>query len=208
MSIALRILLVGARGTLGRAIAAELCPRHTIISAGRHDADITLDITNPTSIRKGLQNAGELNAVISAAGEVAFVPLAEIQAAPLGESAYSLGLANKLLGQVNLALVARDVLPDGGSITLTAGILSEQPIAAGSSASMVNGALEAYTRAASIELPRGLRINCVSPTVLKESMPRFAPFFRGFKAVAAAEAALAYSRSVEGLQTGQVYRVY
>jgi NAD(P)-dependent dehydrogenase (short-subunit alcohol dehydrogenase family) len=208
MSQPFRILLVGASGTLGRAIAAELGARHKIISAGRKGADVPIDITDPASIRQAFEQAGTLDAVISAAGAVKFAPLAEFSAAPFGESAYTLGLANKLLGQVNLALAARDVLRDRGSITLTAGILSERPIAAGSSASMVNGALESFTRAAAIELPRGLRINCVSPTVLTESMPQYAPFFRGFEPVTAARAALAFSRSVEGLETGQIYRVY
>jgi hypothetical protein len=112
------------------------------------------------------------------------------------------------MGQVNLALAAREHLVDGGSITLTSGILSEQPIAGGSSASMVNGALEGFVRAAAIELPRGLRINLVSPSILVESMAAFGSFFRGFEPVPAARAALAYSRSVEGLQTGQIYQVY
>jgi hypothetical protein len=109
---------------------------------------------------------------------------------------------------VNLALAARDHLRDGGSITLTTGILSDQPIVAGSSASLVNGAVEAFVRAAAIELPRGLRINVVSPSVLVEAMPSYAPFFRGFEPVTAARAALAFSRSVEGAQTGQVYKVF
>ncbi len=208
MSNVLRILLVGSKGTLGRAIATELGARHKIISAGRKNADVILDLADPASIRKGLEKAGELDAVVSAAGEAAFAPLAEIQPAPFGESVYTLGLASKLLGQVNLALAARGFLRDRGSITLTAGILSERPIAAGSSATMVNGALESFVRAAAIELPRGLRINVVSPSVLTESMPQFAPFFRGFEPVPAARAALAYSRSVEGLETGQVYRIY
>jgi NAD(P)-dependent dehydrogenase (short-subunit alcohol dehydrogenase family) len=208
MNNALRILLVGANGTLGQAIAAELRARHKVISAGRTKGDVVMDIADPASTQRGLQQAGELDAVVSAAGEVTFALLADIQPAPFGESKYTLGLANKLLGQVNLALAARGFLRDRGSITLTAGILAAHPVAAGSSASMVNGALESFVRAAAIELPRGLRINCVSPSVLKESMPRYAPFFRGFEPVPAARASLAFSRSVEGLETGQIYRVY
>jgi NAD(P)-dependent dehydrogenase (short-subunit alcohol dehydrogenase family) len=72
----------------------------------------------------------------------------------------------------------------------------------------VNGALESFVRAAAIELPRGLRINVVSPTVLQESMSSFGPYFRGYKAVPARDAALPYSKSVEGKQTGQVYKVW
>ena len=56
-------------------------------------------------------------------------------------------------------------------------------------------------------LPRGEKANSVSPTVLLEAMDTYAPYFRGFKPVAAAEAALAYAKSVEGLHTGQTYQV-
>lgn len=204
----LKILLVGASGTIGRAIEKELGARHTIIRAGRKSGEIQIDIANPQSIADAFKKTGKLDAVICAAGEVAFVPLSEIKAEPLESSVYTLGLSHKLMGQVNLALAARNALNIGGSITLTGGILSEQPIAAGSSASMVNAAIEAFVRAAAIEMPPGLRINAVSPSVLQESMDSYGPFFRGFEAVSAARVALAFSRSVEGQQTGQVYRVY
>jgi NAD(P)-dependent dehydrogenase (short-subunit alcohol dehydrogenase family) len=204
----LRILIIGATGTLGSAVVAELAPRHEIITAGRNSGDINLDLEDPQSIVKALAFAGKLNAVISAAGNVNFAALSTIKPAPFADSTYTLGLANKLMGQVNLALAARDVLADRGSITLTAGVTSDHPIAAGSSASMVNGALEAFVRAAAIELPRGLRINLISPNVLVEAMAAFAPFFRGFEPVPAARAALAFSRSVEGLETGKTYKIY
>jgi NAD(P)-dependent dehydrogenase (short-subunit alcohol dehydrogenase family) len=145
--------------------------------------------------------------VACAAGHVNFSPLEAIAPAAIGESVYGRGLADKLMGQVNLTLAARDCLIDGGSITLIGGILADQPIVQGSSASMVNGALEAFARAAAIELPRGLRINLVSPTVFTESMGGYGPFFRGFEPVPVAKAALAFSRSIEGRQTGQIYRV-
>ena len=207
-SVRMRIFLVGAGGTLGRAVAAELGTRHHVIPAGRQSGDVRLDLSDPASIRKALAGTAPLDAVVCTAGKVAFAPMSTIQPAPIGESAYTLGLANKLMGQVNLALAAREHLVNGGSITLTSGILSEQPIALGSSASMVNAALEGFVRAAAVELPRGIRINLVSPTILAESVAAFGAFFRGFEPVPAARAALAFSRSVEGIQTGQIYRVY
>ena len=207
MSARLRILLIGASGVLGRAIAAELSPRHDIISAGSKTGDIRIDITDPASIEAALKSVGPLDAVASAAGAVNFHPLSAIKPVALAESSYGLGLANKLMGQVNLALAARDVLREDGSITLIAGVLSLDPIVFGSSASMVNGAIESFARAAAIELPRGLRINAVSPTVFEESMGSYGPFFRGSDPVPVARAARAFSRSIEGRQTGQVYRV-
>jgi len=203
----LRILVIGASGELGRAVVAELGERHDIVTAGSKSGDVRIDIANPASIVAGLAAAGPLDAVVCAAGSVNFAPLATIAAAPLAESSYGLGLVNKLMGQVNLTLAARDVLRDGGSITLIAGVLADTPIVAGSSASMVNGAVESFVVAAAIELPRGIRINAVSPTVFAESMGAYGPFFRGFDAVPVARAARAFSRSVEGRQTGQVYKV-
>jgi NAD(P)-dependent dehydrogenase (short-subunit alcohol dehydrogenase family) len=202
------ILLVGAAGTLGKAVAKELGVRHHIISAGRTTGDIQLTLEDPASIHQAFKKIGPVDAVVSTAGEVVFLPLSEIRAASIENSIYKTGLSSKLLGQVNLALVARDYLREGGSVTLTSGIVSEHPIAAGSSASMVNGALEAFVRAAAIELPRNIRINIVSPTILSESMEQFGAFFRGFEPTPASRAALAFSRSVEGLQTGQVYRIF
>jgi NAD(P)-dependent dehydrogenase (short-subunit alcohol dehydrogenase family) len=203
----LRILVIGASGELGRAVVAELGGRHEIISAGSKSGDIRIDISDPTSIVAGLAAAGPLDAVACAAGAVNYHPLTAISVGSIAESSYGLGLANKLMGQVNLTLAAREVLREDGSITLIAGVLSLDPIVFGSSASMVNGAIESFARAAAIELPRGLRINAVSPTVFEESMGSYGPFFRGFDPVPVARAARAFSRSIEGRQTGQVYRV-
>lgn len=111
------------------------------------------------------------------------------------------------MGQVNLLLIGREFANDGASFTFTSGVLNREPIRTASSAAMVNAALDGFVKAAAIELPRGLRVNSVSPTVLEEAMAKYAPYFRGFKPVSAADVALAYARSVEGLQTGQTYQV-
>lgn len=203
----LRILLVGASGTIGRAVAAELGARHDIVTAGRTSGDVRMDIADPASIIAGIRAAGPVDAVACASGAVNFRPLGMIEPASVADSVYGLGLASKLMGQVNLALAARETLRDGGSITLVSGVLTHDPIVAGSAATMANAAVEGFVRAAAIELPRGLRINVVSPTVLSESMADYGPFFRGFVPVPAARVALAYSRSIEGAQTGQVYTV-
>ena len=203
----LRILLVGASGVLGRAVDVELGARHEVIRAGSNSGDIRIDIADPASILRGLAEAGPLDAVCCTAGKTSFPPLADAEPKGIDQSVYGLGLANKLLGQVNLALAARHALRDGGSITLISGILAHHPIPGGTGAAMVNGALESFVRAAACELPRGLRLNLVSPTVFTESMAVYGPSFRGYEPVPVAAAALAYSRSVEGLGTGQVFAV-
>ena len=199
----MRIIVIGAGGTIGKAVVAELAPRHEIIQVGKTRGDYQVDITDLDSIRALFEKTGKVDAIVSTAGNVHFGPLSEMT-----PELFDIGLKDKLMGQVNLALAGQQYLNDAGSLTLTSGILSEDPIRYGSSASMVNGALESFVRAAAIELPRGLRINAVSPTVIEESMESFGPYFRGFEAIPARRAALAYSRSIEGAQTGRIYKVW
>ena len=198
----MKILLIGASGIIGSAIAQELAQRHEIVRAGRNSGEEQVDISDSASIRKLFERIGRFDAVVCAAGNVKFAPLAEMT-----ESDFALGLQDKLMGQVNLLLIGREFANDGASFTFTTGVLSHDPIRSGSSASLVNGAIDAFVRAAAIELPRGMRVNSVSPNVLVEAMDSYAPYFRGFKPVPATDVALAYAKSVEGLQTGQTYHV-
>jgi len=198
----MKIILVGASGTIGQAIDRELRERHDIVRVGRNSGELQVNIADPASIRRLFEQTGPFDALISAAGNAHFGALEELSA-----KEFAVGLDDRLMGQVNLVLIGREFITDGGSFTLTSGILSDEPIRFGSSASMVNAAIDGFVRGAAIELPRGLRVNSVSPTVVSESMPGYAPYFRGFKPIPAAEAALGYVRSVEGAQTGQVYQM-
>jgi NAD(P)-dependent dehydrogenase (short-subunit alcohol dehydrogenase family) len=198
----MKILIVGASATIGTAVANELKQRNEIVTAGRKSGDYTVDTTDLGSIRALFEKVGPVDAVVSNAGNVHFGPLLQMTPEQL-----QLGLADKLMGQVHLALEAVKHLNPGGSVTLTAGTLSKDPIRYGASASLVNSAIEGFVRAAAIELPAGMRINAVSPTVLLESMPTYGPYFPGSEGVPAKRVALAFAKSVEGAQTGQVYFV-
>lgn len=197
-----KILLIGASGTIGQAVQANLGARHDVITVGRSSGMHRADFSQPGAVTQLFAAVGKVDAIVSTAGNLHFGPLAEMTA-----EQFNIGLQDKLLGQVQLALVGQKYLNDGGSITLTGGILSIEPIRNGASATAVNAAIEAFVAAAAIELPRGLRINAISPTVLAESMGSYGPFFPGYEPVPAARVALAYQRSVEGAQTGRVYRV-
>ncbi|MGE9297268.1 MAG: short chain dehydrogenase [Puniceicoccales bacterium] len=194
-------LIVGGNGTIGRAVVEAISDFgwETIV-AGLSSGDVQVDIASMESIQAMYQQLPALDAVISTTGKVHFGALTEFTA-----EQFAIGLSNKLMGQVNLVMAGLNKLNDGGSFTLTSGILSHDPIPAGCSAAMVNGAIDAFVRSAAIELPRGLRINAVSPTLITESAPSYGPFFPGFKPVDAATAALSYLKSVAGRQTGQVY---
>ena len=133
---------MGAAGVVGRCVHARLKDEHDIITAGLAGADLVFDLADTAAVVRALNDIGPLDAVISTAGRASFVRLEAVQPDALAASAYGLGLTDKLLGQVNLALAARAVLRPGGSITLTSGTTSDDPIIGGSSLSMVNGALE------------------------------------------------------------------
>lgn len=199
----MKILIIGASGTLGQAVAEHLGGHHQIITAGRNSGQHRVDLRDDASVAALFSAVGRVDALVSATGNVHFGPLADMTAAQ-----FDIGLQDKLLGQVRLALIGQHHLQDGGSITLTTGILAEQPIRLGANATAVNAAIEGFVRAAACELPRGLRINAVSPTVLREAWDAYADFFPGFEPVSAARAALAFQRSIEGVQTGQVYKVW
>ncbi|CAB3888321.1 MULTISPECIES: short chain dehydrogenase [Achromobacter] len=198
----MKIILIGATGTIGRAVAEELGQRHDIITVGKTNGQHQVDVTRSDSIRALFERVGKVDAIVSTTGALHFGPLAEMNA-----EQFKIGLHNKLLGQVDLALIGQHYLNAGGSITLTSGIVSDEPIRFGANASAVNSAIDGFVRGAAVEL-QGLRINAVSPTVLEESMPSYGPYFPGFEAAPAARVALAYRRSVEGAQTGRVIRVW
>ncbi|CCH10077.1 short chain dehydrogenase [Achromobacter xylosoxidans] len=198
----MKIALIGASGTIGRAVAQELGQRHEIIAVGKTQGQYQVDITRSDSIRELFERVGKVDAIVSTAGTLHFGPLAEMTA-----DQFRIGLHDKLLGQVDLALIGQHYLNQGGSITLTSGIVSDEPIRFGANASAVNSAIDGFVRGAAVEL-RNARINSVSPTVLRESWEGYSPYFAGFEAAPAQRVALAYSRSVEGAQTGRTYRVW
>lgn len=200
----MRILLVGANGLLGRAVHAALTAPdagHDVVAASRTSGE-HVDLTDPATVTALYERVGTVDAVVCAAGVTPFAALPELTL-----DQYRAGLTDKLLGQVALVQLGLDHVRDGGSFTLVSGILGEDPIATGTVAATVNGALYAFVRSAATELPRGLRINTVSPTVLTEAWDDYGPYFPGYAPVPAADAARAFVKSVAGRQTGQVYRV-
>ncbi|MBF2489596.1 short chain dehydrogenase [Listeria marthii] len=199
----MKILLIGASGTLGSAVKDRLEKKAEVITAGRHSGDVTVDITSVDSIKKMYAQVGKVDAIVSATGSATFSPLTE-----LTPEKNAVTISSKLGGQINLVLLGIDSLNDHGSFTLTTGIMMEDPIVQGASAAMANGAVTAFAKSAAIEMPRGIRINTVSPNVLEESWDKLEPFFQGFIPVPAAKAARAFEKSVFGAQTGQSYKVY
>jgi NAD(P)-dependent dehydrogenase (short-subunit alcohol dehydrogenase family) len=193
----MRILIIGAHGTIGREIVNALA-EHEIISASRSGSEIQVDITDPASIRAMYDKVGRVDAVISAAGSGAWKPLAE-----LTDEDFARSLGYKLMGQVNVVRYGFGHVSDGGSITTTSGILARSPVPNGAAISLVNAGLEGFTRGAALEAPRGIRVNVVSPPWVTETLIEMGSTDLSY-GLPSATVAKAYVRSVTGSETGQV----
>lgn len=198
----MKIVVVGATGTVGKAVVAALQGRHEIVRVGSKSGDLQADIKDSKSIRALFEKTGKVDAVACTAGKVHFGDFAKLTEAEMLNS-----LKDKFLGQVNLVLIGRDYVNDNGSFTLISGVLSHDPIRLGACASAVNGAVDAFVKCAAIELPRGLRINSISPGLLEESLGHYGPYFPGHETVSGAEVGRAYVKSIEGHLTGQTFHV-
>lgn len=196
----MKILIVGANGLLGTGAVAALAEGNEIIKASR-SGEVSVDLRDPNSIAAMYEQVGKVDAVIAATGVVPFKSITELTLAD-----YHAGIDDKVLGQVELVRQGLNYVTDGGSFTLTTGITERAPILTGVVASLANGALESFVLAAAIEMPRGLRINAVSPSVLVEA-PGYHEYFPGFEQVTLKACGKAYAKSVNGKKSGHTYKV-
>jgi NAD(P)-dependent dehydrogenase (short-subunit alcohol dehydrogenase family) len=193
----MRILVVGATGTIGRAVVAALSDAHEIVPASRRSTPITVDLANAASVRAMYGSTGELDAVVCAAGEAKFAPLAQ-----LTDEDFRFCLDNKLMGQVNLVRLGFEHVRDRGSFTLTTGVLAHAPMPGSAAISLANAAVEGFVRAAALEAPRGIRVNAVSPPWVTETL--VALKMDPAQGLPAAVVARSYVESVTGRASGAV----
>lgn len=193
----MRILIVGAKGTIGSEVVKALSANNEIIEASRSHTAVKVDIRDAASIRAMYKTVGKVDAVVSAAGSGAWKPLAQ-----LTDDDFQTSLGYKLMGQINLIRYGFEHVSDGGSITVTSGILSRDPMQGSAAISLVNAGLEGFVRAAALEAPRRIRVNVVSPPWVNETLK--AMKMEGVPGLPAAVVARAYAFAVNGAQTGQV----
>jgi NAD(P)-dependent dehydrogenase (short-subunit alcohol dehydrogenase family) len=200
----MKILVIGSTGLIGSYVEKALAPLGEVIGISR-STPISVDVNSPESIATMYQTVskkmGKIDAVASCIGKVAFKTIEN-----LSYDDYVKGLIDKAMGQVELVRAGIEFMNDGGSFTLMTGVLARNPIPTGTVASLANGAIESFTKAAAIELPRKIRINTVSPSVLVEA-PSYHPFFPGFHQVTADEVASAYLRAITGEMSGEVFKL-
>lgn len=198
----MKIIVIGANGAVGKTAVDALSPRHEVIKVGHSSGDLQVDVEDVDSIRTMYRQLGKVDAVVSAIGHGHFGAVDAMTS-----EQFMQGILHKVLPQVNLVLEGFDAINDGGSFTLTSGVLNRDPIPGGSCGAAANGALDGFVLGAAVDMPRGIRINCVSPEVLEVSREKYDGFFRGHAHVSNEAVGLAYSKAVEGCLTGQVFCV-
>lgn len=199
----MKILIIGGNGTIGRKVAAHFQQKHEVVIGGRTDADVQIDIADSQSIQAALEKVGKLDAILCIAGEAKWAPFAD-----LSEEDYYIGLRSKLMGQVNVVRLGHSFLRDGGSITLSTGILADDPVVKTSSAAMVNGAIHSFVRAVNLEMERDIRVNVVSLGVVEDAYEKYKDYFPGHNPIPTNKVINAYVRSVEGNGRGEIIRYY
>jgi NAD(P)-dependent dehydrogenase (short-subunit alcohol dehydrogenase family) len=198
----MKIIIVGATGTMGQHLTAAFEKEHEIIKVASKGGDIQADITNIASITTMFKQAGPFDALISTAGPTYVGPWSK-----MGDAEFWKGVEGKMMGQINLVLIGQHYIAPKGSFTLISGALTEHPQKNFANASAANGAVEGFVRAAAIELENGIRINAVSPTVI-EASPQYFPYFPGEIPTTMQQLEYGFRKSLFGAHTGQVIKTY
>jgi NAD(P)-dependent dehydrogenase (short-subunit alcohol dehydrogenase family) len=197
------ILVIGANGSMGKAAISGLS-HHRVVTAGRsgNGVDHRVDITSKQSLRSLFTAVGPVDAVVNTVGSCEYARFLEMT-----DQQWRTTIDSKLIGQMNIVRVGTEYVSDGGSFTLISGILSIKPIPMAIADATTSGAIETFAKCVAFELPRGLRINVVNPTVLEESWPVYGEMMPGFQPVPGGLVGKAFQRSVDGFITGQVLTV-
>ncbi len=199
----MKIIIIGGAGTIGAKVSAYFSKKYETLIAGRETGDLSVDLVDKQSIRNMFEENGDIDSVVCIAGEAKWDKFEN-----LSEDDFYVGIKSKLMGQVNLSQLAGEYLNDNGSITLTTGILAEDPVAMTASAAMVNGGIHGFVKAAALEMERGVRINVVASGLGEDAVDKYRDFFPGHNPIPMEKVVNGYVRSVEGKGNGEIIRIY
>ncbi|WP_299710402.1 short chain dehydrogenase [uncultured Tenacibaculum sp.] len=199
----MKILIIGGNGTIGKKVTDHFKQKHEVIIGGRTNGDVLIDIAQSKSIEEAFEKIGKLDAIVCIAGEAKWDNFDK-----LTEEDFYIGLKSKLMGQVNVVRIGRKYLNPKGSITLSTGILADDPVEKTTSAAMVNGAIHSFVKAVDLELENEIRVNVVSLGMVEDAYEKYKDYFPGHNPVPMYKVINAYARSVEGKGRGQIIRYY
>lgn len=194
----MKVILVGASGKIGRGVDKAVSVNHEVVRVGLADGDVQCDYTDPESVRSMFASVGSYHALVSAVGsDSRFIRFED-----LVDDDYRYGFERKFLSQIRLLSLGQPTIHAGGSFTLTSGFLTHYPRPTGIATGPFNSTLETYVKHTARMLPRGIRINVVSPGPVVE------PGREGYGSVTAAQCGEVYVQAIEGTMSGQVLRVW
>lgn len=199
----MRILIIGGKGTIGNKVSSHFSVTDTVIIAGRKSGDVNVDISDSNSIKAMFEATGKVDAIICIAGEAKWADFDD-----MSEEDFYIGLKSKLMGQVNLVRIGKSFLTMNGSITLSTGILADDPVIQTTSAAMVNGGIHSFVQAVALEIDNGIRVNAVSLGVVDDAYEKYRTYFPGHNPIPMNKVVNAYIRSLNGNDSGKVIRVY
>jgi len=199
----MKICIIGGTGTIGKKVSEHLSKEHEVIIATRSSVEFPVDIAQVDSLNQLWSKIGPLDAIVNISGEAKWAPFDD-----LSEDDYYIGIRSKLMGQVNIVRTGINNLNSNGSITLTTGILAEDPVPMTTSAAMVNGGIQSFAQAVALELKDGKRVNVVSAGLVEDAFEKYKNYFPGHHPVTMLEVSRAYERSVLSRDNGRIYRVF
>jgi len=197
----MKILIIGGNGTIGKKVSKRLAEKHEVLIAGRASGDVLVDFSDSNSIKRMFETVGKIDAIICIAGDAKWDKFEN-----LSEDDFYIGIKSKLMGQVNTVRIGKGYLNKGGSITLSTGILADDPVDMTTSAAMVNGAINSFVKAVALELEH-IRVNVVCSDLVEDSFEKYKDYFPGNTPVPMHKIVDGYVKCVEGKITGRILRI-
>ena len=194
------VILIGAQGQMGQAARTGL-GNHKVVTASRSGkgCDYKVDITSEESIRSLFKQVGSFDSVVNTVGVCEYANFVDMT-----EQQWMMTLLSKMMGQINLVRIGQEFIADNGSFTLISGNLNVKPIPFGIADATTSGAIDTFVKCVAYEMPRGIRVNAINPTVLEESWEVYGDMMPGFQPVPRTLVGKAFERSVDGFLTGEV----
>lgn len=194
------IIVIGAQGKMGQAALTGL-GKHKVITASRsgEGCDYHVDITNEQSVRQLFEQVGHFDAVVNTVGFCEYANFVEMT-----EQQWMTTIMSKMMGQINLVRIGQEYIADNGSFTLISGILNVKPIPFAIADATTSGAIDTFVKCVALEMPRGIRVNAINPTVLEEAWDVYGEMMPGFQPVPGTLVGKAFERAVDGFLNGEV----
>ena len=194
------VIVIGAQGKMGQAALTGL-QKHKVITASRsgEGCDFQVDITSEASIRALFTQVGHFDAVVNTVGLCEYANFFDMT-----EQQWTTTVMSKMMGQINLVRIGQEYIADKGSFSLITGILNVKPIPMAIADATASGAIDTFVKCVAYEMPRGIRINAINPTVLEEAWDVYGEMMPGFQPVPGALVGKAFERSVDGFISGEV----